>query len=73
MGVSARNMSQAPAAAENRFLTIRTAAEILCVSGQTIRRLIYEGELPAVRVGSLLRIPRASLEEYLEEQRISLK
>jgi excisionase family DNA binding protein len=40
---------------------------MLSVSGQTVRRLIYEGELPAVRLGSVLRIPRAALEEYIEE------
>jgi excisionase family DNA binding protein len=65
--VTTQNICQPPTSNESRFVTIRMAAETLSVSGQTIRRLIYGGELPAVRLGSLLRIPRVALEEYIEE------
>jgi excisionase family DNA binding protein len=57
----------ANAAPSCRFVTVRLVAQELGVSQQTVRRLIYEGELAAVRLGSLLRVPRAALEEYLEE------
>jgi excisionase family DNA binding protein len=56
-----------------RFLTVRTVADELGVSQYTVRRLIHEGTLAGVRVGSVLRVPRASLEEYLEEQRVTAK
>jgi excisionase family DNA binding protein len=71
--VSTCNISEPLAPKESRFVTIRMAAEILSVSGQTVRRLIYEGELTAVRVGSLTRIPRAALEEYIEENLMKIR
>jgi excisionase family DNA binding protein len=56
-----------------RFLTVRLVADELGVSQYTVRRLINEGALVGVRVGSVLRVPRVSLEEYLEEQRVITK
>ena len=56
-----------------RFLAVRAVADELGVSTHTVRRMIRDGTLVAVRVGSVLRVPRASLEEYLEEQRVTTK
>jgi excisionase family DNA binding protein len=53
-----------------RYLTVRMVADELGISVHTVYRMIHEGILPGVRVGSVLRVPRALLEEYLEENRI---
>jgi excisionase family DNA binding protein len=50
---------------------VRAVAIELNISMHTVRRLIREEFLPSVRVGSVLRVPRAALEEYLEENRIA--
>jgi excisionase family DNA binding protein len=55
-----------------RFLTVRMVADELGISVHTVYRMIHEGGLPGVRVGSVLRVPRALLEEYLEENRIGV-
>ena len=44
------------------LLTLAEAAEALRVSQATVRRLIERGELRAVRVGRLWRVPRAAVE-----------
>jgi excisionase family DNA binding protein len=54
-----------------RFMTVRMVASELNISTHTVRRMIREGVLPGVRVGAALRVPRALLEEYLEENRIT--
>jgi excisionase family DNA binding protein len=49
---------------------MQTVADELDISVQTVRRLIAIGELQAVRFGAALRVPRAVLEAYLEENRV---
>ena len=49
-------------------LTPNEAAAALRVSTKTVYRLIARGELPAARVGSQLRVERASLLAYLRQQ-----
>jgi excisionase family DNA binding protein len=56
-----------PPTGARRFLTVRGVADELGVSQYTVRRLIHDGILVGVRVGSALRIPRTALEEYIEE------
>jgi excisionase family DNA binding protein len=56
-----------------RFLTVREVADELGVSQYTVRRLIHDGTLAGIRVGSVLRVPRAFMEEFLEEQRVTTK
>jgi excisionase family DNA binding protein len=54
--------------AEQEFLTVAQAANLLDVNHQTIRRKIREGELPAVQLGgpgSHIRIPRDGLDAWL--------
>jgi len=53
-----------------RFLTPSEAAAILRISPHTLRKLIRSQALPAHHVGGLVRIARADLEEYLEQNRI---
>jgi excisionase family DNA binding protein len=48
--------------------SVREVAELLGVHPQTVRRLIHEGKLEGVRIGSGLHVPRAALEELLARQ-----
>lgn len=45
-----------------QLISIAEAADRLSVSTKTIRRLIARGELPARRIGTLVRIPAESLD-----------
>lgn len=44
-------------------LTIAEVARLKKVSVYTVRRRIADGTLPAVRIGRLIRIPRAGVEQ----------
>jgi excisionase family DNA binding protein len=48
-----------------QFLSVDEAAARLGMSPKTIRRLIDSGELPAVRVGSSIRIPIGAFLHYI--------
>lgn len=49
---------------------IPEVAEVLCVSSQTIYRMIKEGDLTAVKVRDNNRIPWASVHEYIQRHRV---
>ena len=51
---------------ENEYLTIKEIANKLRVNPVTIRRLIYSGELIAVKVGGTYRIPSKNLDKYIQ-------
>jgi len=55
------------------LLTIADAAVRLNLSEHTIRRRVASGELPAVRLGGLIRIDQDDLERWLLEQRITTR
>jgi excisionase family DNA binding protein len=57
------------AASERLFLSPAQAADLLGVSRFTVYRLIRSGQLPSVRVGGQLRIPRRTLAQRLAETR----
>ena len=46
------------------FITVPRAAELLSVSGATVWRMVADGRLPSVKVGSLRRIPMAAITGY---------
>lgn len=48
-----------------RLYTLREAAEVLKISVATVRRMIQNKQLEAVKVGGQFRIKRASLVQYL--------
>ena len=56
-------------AASSPFLSPRQAAELLNVTRDTVYRLIRSGQLPSVRVGGQLRIPKRTLASRLAETR----
>jgi excisionase family DNA binding protein len=47
--------------------TLEQVADRLQVSVQTVRRLIKEGKLKAVRVGVQLRVTQEALDEFLRQ------
>jgi len=48
--------------------TVAATALRLSVSEKTVRRLIADGELPVVYIGSSIRIPEALLNRWIEER-----
>ena len=55
-----------------KMYRIREAAEILSVSEATIRRLINDGQLRALKVRGQLRIDESDLTTYLRSCRVPL-
>ena len=47
-----------------RYYTINTLAERWGVSPRTVRKLVNSGELPHIRIGSLIRIRPDQVQEY---------
>ena len=52
-----------------KLLRVRDAAQILDVCQRTIWRLLDSNELTRIRVGKLVRIERAELEQFIANQR----
>jgi len=52
------------------LVSVREVADQLGVHPETIRRLIHDGRLDAVRVGRVLRVHRAALDSFLARQRV---
>ena len=50
------------------LLKLPDAATICGVSRPTLYRLIKRGEFPAVKIGSVLRVPRSALNAWLADQ-----
>ena len=46
-------------------LSVKEAAAFLGTTKQQVRKLIHNGELPAVKLGREFRIPAESIEKYL--------
>ena len=49
---------------------MRDVADQLGVHPETIRRLIHDGRLDAVRVGRVLRVHREAVDRFLARQRV---
>jgi excisionase family DNA binding protein len=49
------------------LLTVAEVARVMRVSKMTVYRLVRSGKLSAVRIGKVLRIPRASMRQFLGE------
>jgi len=52
------------------LVSVREVAEQLGVHPETIRRLIHDGRLDAIRVGRVLRVHREALDSFVERQRV---
>jgi excisionase family DNA binding protein len=53
-----------------RLHSVRDVADRIGVHPETVRRLIHEGRLRAVRVGRALRVENDALEELIAQQRV---
>lgn len=51
-----------------RFLSVAAVAAVLGISHQGVRNAVRRGDLRGVRVGDLIRIPAAELEQFLVKQ-----
>jgi len=47
------------------LLKVGQAAALLGIGRSTAYELIAEGQLPCVRIGSVMRVPRAALEAWI--------
>ncbi len=52
------------------LVSVREVAAQLGVHPETIRRLIHDGRLDAVRVGRVLRVHREAVDGFLARQRV---
>ena len=55
---------------DKALYTVRDVASRLGVHPETVRRLIHDGRLDAVRVGRVLRVEFDSLQGFLLKQRV---
>lgn len=49
-------------------LTVSEAAQVLRISRNLAYELVAKGELPSVRLGRLIRVPRFGLEAWIARQ-----
>jgi len=59
----------ATAVTRSPLMTVAEAAQLLHVSERTVRRLISAGAVPALRVGSQIRIDRDELHRWLYDEK----
>jgi len=72
MTLGSMDAHQAPAAYSDEPLNTRgEVAKRWKVHPRTIDRMIARGDLPAVRIGGLVRILEADLEALIQRQRIT--
>lgn len=50
---------------QQTMLTVPEAAKLLRIGRNLAYELVSQGEIPSVRLGRLIRVPRAALEERL--------
>jgi excisionase family DNA binding protein len=55
---------------DNSLYSVREVANRLGVHPETIRRLIHDGRLEAVRVGRVLRVDAAAVQRFVANQRV---
>lgn len=53
------------------LLTVPEAAKFLRIGRNLAYELVARGDIPAVRLGRVIRVPRAGLEQWLELQSVS--
>ncbi len=58
----------AVAMTEEKFYTVREVAEYLRVHPRTIRKMILDGQVQAIKVRDEYRIRQSALEDYIQKQ-----
>ena len=51
---------------DERLLRVREIAELLGVHPQSVRRLVWNGTLPSVRVGQSVRVRAGEVQRFLD-------
>jgi excisionase family DNA binding protein len=49
----------------HQYMTVVEIAAMMRVSRATVYRLLHAGDLPGIRVGRSLRVPRQAVETYM--------
>lgn len=57
-------MSERP---ESYVLTVEEVSALLKMSESTVHRLIKSGDLPSIRVGRAVRVPKIAFERWFEK------
>ena len=63
-------MTRVDESGSSSLYSVRQVAAQLGVHPETVRRLIHDGRLDAVRVGRVLRIDASELDGFLARQRV---
>lgn len=50
---------------ERKVYTVSEAAEVLRVSKSFLRKLIYQGQIPVIKLGTRRLIPASAIEEII--------
>ena len=50
------------------LLTVKEVASLLRVSAQTLYKMLEQGDIPAVKVGSQWRFDREKIKAWIEQQ-----
>ncbi len=54
-----------PVAEDAVLLTVKEASALLRISRNLAYDLVARGEIPAIRLGRVIRVPRASLDQWV--------
>ena len=54
----------------SELMTVGELAEYLGVTPDTVYRKVKSGEIPSIRIGRLLRFPKKTIENWLEQKTI---
>jgi len=57
-------------AAEKEWLSLKDVQQLLGIGRTKAYELVVAGEIPAVRIGRVLRVSRQQLKAWLETQRV---
>src|SRR5512142_121050 len=57
---------------EDRLMTVKSLAEYLCVNDRTVLKLVSDGALPGVKVGSQWRFRKAMIDTWLDDQMLGV-
>jgi excisionase family DNA binding protein len=65
-------MSIIPARSDDRLLTLKELAAFLSVNERTLLKLVSEGEVPGVKIGSQWRFRKAMIDAWLDDQMLGV-